>query len=172
MNDAIPQTTPNENGAGPFSTPAPLDERPTDDHVFVTNSGKSQANIGEPEHRDYVGEPTVVDVEFTYPTHTDPMRVNSHNVFLDDEMRKAAEIQRAKVEGREPDLENPPAMQGTPLQPTTEVRKNLPGDHVVEAEVSLPVVVGVNEENLSGYGAAVHAREVSAAHADANENKE
>lgn len=35
--------------------------------------------------------------------------------YLDQEERRLAEIRRAAVEGREPDLDNPPATAGTPL---------------------------------------------------------
>jgi hypothetical protein len=35
--------------------------------------------------------------------------------YLDQVEREAAEIRRAKIENREPDLENPPAVAGTPL---------------------------------------------------------
>ena len=37
-------------------------------------------------------------------------------VYLDQVQRREAEVLRAKVEGREPDLDNPPAVQGTPLR--------------------------------------------------------
>jgi len=36
-------------------------------------------------------------------------------IYSDDEERKAAEVVRAEVEGREPDLDNAPAIAGTPL---------------------------------------------------------
>ena len=91
----------------------------------------------------YTGEPKEQDQSFTYPTHTDPMRqLPKTSLYLDDVQRESAEIQRAKVEGREPDLENPPAIQGTPLLPSYVVQANLPGDHVVSEDVVLPVVVG------------------------------
>ncbi len=57
-----------------------------------------------------------VDVEYIYPTHTDPnRRIPGPNPYLDDVERARAEIVRAAVEDREPDLENPPAYQGSPL---------------------------------------------------------
>lgn len=130
---------------------------------------KFSSNINDPEGPDYVGEPAVIEVEFTYPTHADPMRLvdgHDHGIYLDDEMRRAGEIQRAKIEGRKPDLKNPPAVQGTPLIPTSQVRKYRPGDVEVTADVIQEVVVGVNEENLAGHGDAIHAREVEAAYAE------
>ncbi len=129
----------------------------------------SVANILSPENPDYVGTPKTVDKEFTYPTHVG-RAANDHGVYLDDVQRREAEILRAKIEGRKPDLKNPPAVQGTPLFLTTDVRKNQPGDVNVESDVSLPVVVGVAEDNLDGYGAAKHAREVLAAQKKADKD--
>ncbi len=55
-----------------------------------------------------------VDVEFIYPAQTDPnRRIPGPNPYLDDVERARAEIVRAEVEGREPDLENPGAHAGT-----------------------------------------------------------
>lgn len=141
-------------------------EQPYDNHTVEVSSGNTPSNINDPEGPDYYGVPTIVEKDFTYPTHADPQRYvdgHPHGVYLDDEMRRAAEVTRAKIEGREPDLVNPPAVQGTPLVPTGEVRKNLPGDYVVEPDKSLSVVVGVNESNLAGYGDAIHARKVEEA---------
>lgn len=63
-----------------------------------------------------------VDTDFYYPSEADARRYEdrgdndvSHGVYLDYELRRVAEEQRAKVEGREPNLENPPATVGTPL---------------------------------------------------------
>ncbi len=183
MNDAIPpahvtpagenkgNSEPNEDNDS-HTNPEALapEDQPYDNHALRTNSGKSVANITDPEGPDYMGEPEVIDREFAYPTHADPMRYvgpANYGTYLDDEQRKIAEVKRAEVEGREPDLENPPATQGTPLQLVTEVRKYLPGDFVVEADKELPVVVGVAEDNLTGFGDAVHARKVK----EANESE-
>lgn len=112
----------------------------------VTSQDDNLAPVKGAEHNDYTGKPKTVQVDFTYPTHTDPMRAKDpHGIYLDDVQRENAEIQRAKVEGREPDLENPGSIQGTPLQASHIVQSNLPGDYVIKADVTLPVVVGVLE---------------------------
>lgn len=91
----------------------------------------------------YDGKPKEVEQEFTYPTHTDPRRnLLTTSVYLDDVEREREEILRAKVEDREPDLENPPATQSTPLLPTHVVKSSLPGDHDVKADLTMPVIVG------------------------------
>lgn len=99
----------------------------------------------------YTGKPKKQDQDFTYPTHTDPARkLPKTSLYLDDVQRENAEIQRAKVEGREPDLENPSSTQGTPLLPSYVVQSSLPGDHVVSPDVTLPVVVGRKKEDSKG----------------------
>jgi hypothetical protein len=57
------------------------------------------------------------DVEFIYPHEADPRRhvAGGQGIYLDQVEREKAEIARAKVEGRRPDLKNPPAAAGTPL---------------------------------------------------------
>jgi hypothetical protein len=146
----------------------------------------SDTNTDEPtdeELRDgfdanYVGEPKVVDQNFVYPQQLDPARLDdpSHagSVYLDVQQRERAEVLRAKVEDREPDLEDPPATCGTPLMTVAAASKNIPGDVLVhaadngtidEAIKSLPVVVGVNEENLAGNAAAMNEREKNAVEA-------
>lgn len=56
-----------------------------------------------------------VDEDFVYPHEADPRRSLPGGVYLDQVQREKAEIARAKAEGREPDLDNPPAAAGTPL---------------------------------------------------------
>jgi hypothetical protein len=54
--------------------------------------------------------------EFAYVHHLDPQRkLPGTSPYLDDVNRMNEEVQRAKVEGRKPDLKNPPTTQGTPL---------------------------------------------------------
>lgn len=59
------------------------------------------------------------EVDFYLPSQADPQRYanegSSTDVYLDDVQREAAERQRAKVEGREPDYKNPGTTVGTPL---------------------------------------------------------
>jgi hypothetical protein len=64
-----------------------------------------------------------VKTEFYVTQKLDERRlVPGSNPYLDDVERERAEIQRAKIEGREPDLENPPAVQGTPYVTTERAR--------------------------------------------------
>lgn len=56
-----------------------------------------------------------VEEDFVYPHEADPRRALPGGVYLDQVQREKAEIARAKAEGREPDLDNPPAAAGTPL---------------------------------------------------------
>jgi hypothetical protein len=121
--------------------------------------GPGVSNILDPEDADYVGPPQTVDKQFTYSNRGRDV----NGVYLDDIQRRDAEIQRAKVEGREPDLENPGSTQGTPLFLASQVRSNLPGDVVVTDDVTLPVVVGVSPENLKYNGGAKHALDVAKA---------
>lgn len=54
-------------------------------------------------------------MDTVFASHLDPNRALPGGTYLDDVQRKEAEIQRAKVEDREADLVNPPAVQGTPV---------------------------------------------------------
>lgn len=99
----------------------------------------------------YDGEPKVVAQEFSYPTHMDPRRgvSGSDGPYLDDVERERAEVIRARQENREPDLDNPPAIQGTPLIPTHVLKSQVPGDYEVPVDVVAPVVVGKRPEKKS-----------------------
>ena len=79
------------------------------------------------------------DREFFYPTHLDPMRKLPGGTYLDDVQRREAEVQRAKVEKREPDFKNAPAVQSTPLLERSVVENTtvIPADH--KADKTLPV---------------------------------
>lgn len=48
-------------------------------------------------------------------TEQDPQRNLPGGIYLDREQRREAEVLRARAENREPDLDNPPAIQSTPL---------------------------------------------------------
>lgn len=61
---------------------------------------------------DYGSEPNVHDEDVI---SADPART-PQGTYLDQEMRRKREVERARIENREPDLENPPAIQGTPLR--------------------------------------------------------
>ena len=82
------------------------------------------------------------DVDFVYPTNTDPMRqLPSTSRYLDDVEREKAEILRAKIEDREPDLENPPAAQGTPLVTVAQIKATNFSNLDDVQTVTLPVTV-------------------------------
>lgn len=49
-----------------------------------------------------------------YSIH-DGKKGRSEGIYLDEVERRAAEVHRARLEDREPDLDNPPAVVGTPL---------------------------------------------------------
>lgn len=55
----------------------------------------------------------------------DGLRGRDGGPYLDQMEREAAEIQRAKVEDREPDLDNPGSSAGTPLVPISQVPDNI-----------------------------------------------
>lgn len=134
----------------------------------ANEDAEAKHNEAEKFPSEYVGEPKEVDTDFVYPTHLDPNRqADQSGIYLDDEQRRAAEIQRAKVEGRKPDLKNPPSTQGTPLLRTDVAARNVPGDIAEQTipnaeKVTLSVVVGVNDENLDGNQAAKNERERNA----------
>lgn len=128
----------------PSPKPQATSSPSADSHTTVAASPKEkQKDSLKQADLHYKGKPKEQDQDFTYPTHTDPNRklVCTSN-YLDDVQRHDAEIMRAKVEDREPDLDNPPATQGTPLLPSYVVRGSVPGDHIVESDVTLPVTVG------------------------------
>jgi len=94
--------------------------------------------------------------------------------YLDDVEQELAEERRAKVEGREPDLENPPASAGTLLVPksalverdadknhlssTVEVTNEPVGSYVVPVEVNEPDPTQVDWDNDGTKVAALKAR--------------
>lgn len=128
--------------------PEASDSPTTDSHTTEADPAVEQAEANGLKVVDlhYTGEPKTEDQDFTYPTHTDPARqLISTSNYLDDVQRHDAEVLRAKLEDREPDLKNAPATQGTPLLPSYVVQANVPGDHIVESDVTLPVTIGRNE---------------------------
>jgi hypothetical protein len=85
-----------------------------------------------------VPDTKVEDVDFVHVHHLDEQRkLPGTAPYLDDVNRQNEEVQRAKVEGREPDLANPPSTQGTPLRPVASVGVPVPEGAAV---VTLPVV--------------------------------
>jgi hypothetical protein len=97
---------------------------------------------------DYTGEPKTVEQNFTYLENTDPNKLASPSgIYLGDEMRREAEIVRARLEEREPDLENPPAVQGTPLVPTHVAESLAQPGVAVPVDKKLPVVIGQPQDD-------------------------
>ncbi len=92
-------------------------------------------------------EPEKPDVEtrevgFLYVHHLDPARKLPGGTYLDDVQRYEAEAARALVEDREPDFENAPAVQGTPLRSVDQIKAELPPHAELEPELvyEIPVV--------------------------------
>ena len=130
--------------------------------VAPANQGFSEdkGDLNSQPDLDYVGPPKTVDVPYAYPSHADPERAKDKTgIYLDDVQRRDAEIVRARVEGREPDLENPPATQGTPLMPVHQVESlGIPGA-VIQENKKVPVVVGVGINEVSANSDAAAYRE-------------
>lgn len=88
-------------------------------------------------------EPHLKEVDFSYAAHADPARqVDRTGVYLDDIVRRDAELKRAAIEGREPDLENPGPTAFDVVQPTSVVQGNAPAGVVVEPAFTQEVMVG------------------------------
>lgn len=148
-----------------------------DEQTSVVNEATAPThNFDDPDSPDYVGEPTVVDKEFVYVGHLDTARQSDRTgVYLDDKQRREAEILRAQVEKREPDLDNPPAVQGTPMISVAQAAKDYTAEAVngaLDKAVTLPVSVGIADENLNGYGDAIKRREEAEGQSEGNEDTE
>lgn len=114
----------------------------------------------------------LVDAEF-YNIHDGIHGRRTTSTYLDFEERKAAEIQRAKIEGRKPDLENPPAVAGTPLvterqrvdnswnsNPSVQVEGGVKVDPVTSLPIdtgTAPVEVDTEYQEQADREAAIHA---------------
>lgn len=85
------------------------DEKPTTELL-------SSTTVTEDEVKDEA--PAGKETEYYYEAELDPQRkiTNTGYPFLDQVEREKAEIARAKVEGRKPDLENPGPSTGSPLR--------------------------------------------------------
>lgn len=135
--------SPNPNDLAPKEgDETPTEPTPSSTTTEVVVEGRPLEDAKEPESL----ETEVVDDNFHYPTHLDPMRsLVSTSGYLDDAMRYDAEKHRARVENREPDLKNPPPMQSTPLYTERELASTglLRGQ---DPDVVLPVVRVVTED--------------------------
>lgn len=100
------------------------------------------------------GNRRVVNQAFIAHSHLDPMRQRDpHGVYLDDQRAIQAEVIRAQIEDREPDLENPGPTVGTPMVPLHVAAQHAMPGVIVEGEIELPVVVG--DYSRDEYGRAV-----------------
>lgn len=82
--------------------------------VVILNQTNTAAN------EEVVTDFSVAEEEqpFVYLSHLDPARqADPNGVYLDDVQRRQAELTRAAIEGREPNLDNPPPIAGTPVMP-------------------------------------------------------
>jgi hypothetical protein len=119
--------------------PETKDDTPGDQQVIVT--GRPVVESEEPKPL----ETEDVATDFYVAQKLDERRlVPGTSPYWDDVERERAEIQRAKIEGREPDLENPPPTQGTPLYTPERARTAGLSTEYVEPDftVDVPVVVG------------------------------
>lgn len=94
-----------------------------------------------------------VEREFVIVQTLDERRnVPGTSQYLDEVERRNAEIVRAKAEDREPDLETPPAFQGTPIITKAQARQqglNTEGPQV--SVVTLPVVVNEGDAETEAF---------------------
>lgn len=148
----------------------PAADNPVND---VDNSGYKPSKSKNLKAYNYLGEPKLAEVDFVYATHLDPNRQNDPNgVYLDDVQRANAEVQRARIEGREPDLKNPPSTCGTQVLPTHVARTLVAGDLDVPVDFSQEIMVGVNEENEDHDIAAARARAAQKRERDSKKQKQ
>lgn len=75
--------------------------------------------------------------------------------YLDQIAKEQAEIQRAKLEGREPDLDNPPAVAGTPLVTAAElVDRDVDKSHYsANSEITNEPVASIVVDTTSAFDA-------------------
>lgn len=142
-NDAVEGNDPSATNTGDLSVNV-------DDTDVVVNSmgnayqGQPNLDKDDPESAAYDGPETTIDQKYTYATYTDPARQRDPNgVYLDDLERNKAEVIRAKIEGREPQLGlDAPAYGGDVIVPIEQAAKQLPGDYTIPVVSTLPVSVG------------------------------
>lgn len=90
------------------------------------------------------------EIGLVFAHHLDPARqLPRTSVYLDDEERRKAEDVRARIEGREPDHENSPATQGTPLKSVAEIERTLPYGAKIDPEFVIAVPVSTEGEEVS-----------------------
>ena len=135
-------TTNDDGNAVPAPSANPASDG-TDTEVVVPKDEYPKTEVAEkPKH-------TTVDVDFVIAQSLDERRsIPGTSQYLDEVERRNAEITRAKAEDREPDLDNPPATQGTPLYTEAQAKQqglNVDGEAV--QRVTLPVVITEAETN-------------------------
>lgn len=137
--------SPNPASDGTDNDPTVVDETETKD---VTVQAEVPVERDEP-----LVEGVEVDEDFVVVQTLDERRnIPGTSQYLDEVERRNAEIVRAKAEGREPDLENPPAFQGTPLITKAQAKQqglNTDGEQV--SVVTLPVVRTKEEEGQEAF---------------------
>jgi hypothetical protein len=160
LNDAVEKHDVNST-----NDETPNDETPTDETPDA-NPSANPASDGTPtevlaDSKDEDGpelveaeKPATVetDVDFVIAQTTDPRRnIPGTSQYLDEVERRNAELIRAKAEDREPDLEAPPAFQGTPLYTVAQAKQQgLDTDGDAVQIVTLPVVQTEEEAALEG----------------------
>lgn len=120
-----------------------------DGDVDVKNSAPTVEADKNEKAYSYEGSPKNAEVDFTYVSHLDPARQRDPNgIYLDDVDRVKAEVTRARIEGREPDLENPPSTVSTQVVPTHVAKGLVDGRAKVPADFSQKIKVGTSKKNL------------------------
>lgn len=136
------EPAPNGEEAPQEPTDPPANEG-VDSNTDVAALKMSGQLMTEPDPRDYQGPPKMIDLDYTTMSHTDQARINSSaGIYLDDVKRIEAEKVRAAIEGREPDLVNPPSYGGDVLKPTLDAAKTLPGDYSIPVSSVQTIEVG------------------------------
>jgi hypothetical protein len=157
-----------ENSEAPSETSEAAPTVAPSNSGLITENTKTVYDVPDDlENLGYLGEPKDVEIGYTFESHLDPRRqVDGTGVYLDDIQRRDAELIRARAEGREPDLDNPPAVASTPLVPSVVAQANA-GPGVVTPVDSVEVVnVGVPADATEYNSAAAEA------HARANDNQD
>lgn len=126
-------------------TPNPAEDNPI---KFVPNTGLLPTVSKTATALVHAGEPKLAEVDFVLASRLDQnRRVDRTGTYLDDVERANAEVKRAQVEGREPDLANPSTTTSDQVLLTTVAQTMIPNDAVLKPSFSQEIMVGLSEED-------------------------
>ena len=147
--DTNPQQAPEDSEVEGSDVPAGTPTPAPSNTAFVQDEFDKQAEAARAANPETGVE--VKEREFVIVQHTDPARQRDPNgIYLDDVIRRDAETQRARIEGREPDYENPGTTASDVVQPVETVQKELVAGAVIPVAFTQKVPVGspsVSPEN-------------------------